>query len=284
MAMASETTDPSGVDDTTPQAMRRSARREMLRLALMRVALLFALLAFWEFASGRLVPEFFISSPSKIFARFWRWVQSGDIFFHASITATEAVLGFMIGSVIGIAVGLLLGRNEFLARLLDPFIMTIYSLPKIALAPLFILWIGIGLDMKVIFTAVIVFFLVFLNTYTGVRNVSRELISIIKLMGARERQVVQKVVLPSAIAWVFAGLRISVPYALMGAVVGELMASNRGLGSLLVRAQGEFDTAGVFAALIAIMVLAVFFNGLVRIAERRLMPWVRVQNEREGAV
>jgi NitT/TauT family transport system permease protein len=162
--------------------------------------------------------------------------------------------------------------------------MTIYSLPKVALAPLFILWIGIGMDMKVIFTAMIVFFLVFLNTYTGVRNVSRELISILRLMGANERQVLQRVVLPSAITWVFAGLKISVPYALIGAIVGELMASNKGLGALLVRAQGEFDTAGVFASLVAIMFLAVMSNGLVKLLERKLMPWKEVENQREGAV
>src|SRR3546814_7195594 len=122
---------------------------------------------------------------------------------------------------------------------LDPFIMAFYSLPKGALAPLFILWIGIGMDMKIVLTAAIVFFLVFLNTYTGVRNVSRELIAILNLMGANEPQVLTKVVLPSAVTWVFAGLRISVPYALIGAIVGELMASNRGLGYLLVQAQGQ---------------------------------------------
>lgn len=265
-------------------AQRRRERVMALRLNLMRTALLLALLGLWQYASGRLVPEFFVSSPSLIASRLWGWIETGDIFFHTAITATEAVLGFIFGSLAGVAVGLLLGRKEFLARLLDPFIMTIYSLPKIALAPLFILWVGIGIEMKVIFTAVIVFFLVFLNTYTGVRNVSRELISILRLMGASEWQVVRKVVLPSAIAWVFAGLRISVPYSLMGAVVGELMASNRGLGALLVRAEGEFDTAGVFAALITIITLAVLANGLVRLAERRLMPWVQVQNEREGAV
>jgi NitT/TauT family transport system permease protein len=266
------------------RSLRRKKFREAVRLNLLRIAMLVAFVAFWQYASGRLVAEFFVSSPSRIAFRLWKWLQGGDLFFHMGITAAEALLGFVFGSLAGIAVGVLLGRREFLAKLLDPFILTIYSLPKVALAPLFILWIGIGMDMKVIFTATIVFFLVFLNTYTGVRNVSKELVSILKLMGASERQVLQKVVLPSAIAWVFAGLRISVPYSLIGAIVGELMASNRGLGALLVRAQGEFDTAGVFAALIAIMALAVISNGLVKVAERRLMPWKQVESEREGTV
>jgi len=265
-------------------APRRRMLSEQVIINLLRLALLAMLLGFWQFASGPLIPAFFVSSPTAILSRLWTWIMNGQLFFHMSITATEAALGFLFGSLFGIAAGVLLGRREFLARLLDPFIMTIYSLPKVALAPLFILWIGIGMDMKVIFTAMIVFFLVFLNTYTGVRNVSRELISILRLMGANERQVLQRVVLPSAITWVFAGLKISVPCALIGAIVGELMASNKGLGALLVRAQGEFDTAGVFASLVAIMFLAVMSNGLVKLLERKLMPWKEVENQREGAV
>jgi NitT/TauT family transport system permease protein len=268
-----------------PERVRRKGLlSEQAAINLLRLALLAALLGFWQFASGPLIPPFFVSSPSAIVTRLAGWIMNGQLFFHMGITAAEASLGFLFGSIAGVAAGVALGRRELLARLLDPFIMTLYSLPKIALAPLFILWVGIGMDMKVIFTAMIVFFLVFLNTYTGVRNVSRELISILHLMGANERQVLQRVVLPSAITWVFAGLKISVPYALIGAIVGELMASNKGLGALLVRAQGEFDTAGVFAALAAIMFLAVVSNALVKFAERKLMPWREVENQREGAV
>lgn len=263
---------------------RRARTRERIKLNLIRLLMIGGFFALWEFASGRLIAPFFISAPSAIFRRLGGWIWSGDIFYHMGITATEACAGLLLGSVFGIVVGTILGRRPFLARLLDPIITTFYSLPKVALAPLFILWIGIGMDMKITFTAAIVFFLVFLNTYTGVRNVSRELISILYLMGANEMQVLRRVVLPSAITWVFAGLRISVPYSLIGAIVGELMASNKGLGALLVRAQGEFDTAGVFAALVAIMVLAVIFNTAVRLLERRLMPWKSAEQELEGAV
>lgn len=262
---------------------KRAATREGLKLNAIRLLMVGGFLALWEFASGRLVAPFFISSPSAIARRLGGWIANGDIFFHVGITATEACAGLLLGSIFGIATGTLLGRRPFLAKLLDPIIMTFYSLPKVALAPLFILWIGIGMDMKIIFTAAIVFFLVFLNTYTGVRGVSRELISILYLMGANELQVLRRVVLPSAITWVFAGLRISVPYSLIGAIVGELMASNKGLGALLVRAQGEFDTAGVFAALVAIMALAVIFNTLVKILERYLMPWKTAEKELETA-
>ncbi|WP_417725109.1 ABC transporter permease [Salipiger sp.] len=248
---------------------------------LIRLAILVAILGLWELASGRLVAEFFLSKPSAIGGVLLRWLSSGDLFFHAAITAFEAFVGFLLGAAIGMVVGLILGRAQRLAAILDPFIMAFYSLPKLALAPLFILWFGIGIEMKIILTATICFFLVFLNTYSGVRGVSREMIAILRLMGANEWQVVTKVVLPSAITWVFAGLRISVPYALIGAVVGELMAANRGLGFLLSSSAGDFNTAGVFAALCAIVVLAVLLNWGVSMAARLAMPWQQNEGRRE---
>jgi NitT/TauT family transport system permease protein len=256
-----------------------SARR--LKMQLYRLVLVAIIVTVWQLASGPLIPEFFISKPSAILAALRQMIVSGNLFFHVGITATEAFVGFVCGAACGIAAGMLLGRIPFLAELLQPFILAFYSLPKIALAPLFILWIGIGMNMKIVLTGTVVFFLVFLNTFTGVRTVSKELEAILHLMGANERHVLTKVVLPSAITWVFAGLRISVPYALIGAIVGELIASNRGLGFVLAHASGQFDTAGVFAALIVIMMLAFCLNALVRFAEIKLMPW-KAAELREG--
>jgi NitT/TauT family transport system permease protein len=227
----------------------------------------------WQFASGTVVPKFFISSPSAIYLSLQSSILSGQFFSNMAVTALEAFLGFTIGAALGVLAGIALGRSAMLAEFFNPFIIAFYSLPKVALAPLFILWLGIGLNMKVTLTASIVFFLVFFNTFSGVRNVSQELIAILRLMGASQRQVLTKVVLPSAITWVFAGLRISVPYALIGAIVGELIASNRGLGAMLSQAQGQFDTAGVFAALFGIVILSSILNLAVKIAEVKLMPW-----------
>lgn len=280
-AFSDDNQDASFVARPSPRRMTLNSRTN---INIIRLVILVAFLLFWEYASGNLVAPFFVSSPSAIAARLWVWVANGQLFYHASFTAFQAASGFVIGSIGGIAMGVFLGRNQLIATIIDPFIMTIYSLPKIALAPLFILWLGIGMEMKIVFTSTIVFFLVFLNTYSGVRNVSKELISILYLMGANETQVLRRVVLPSAVTWVFAGLKISVPYALVGAVVGELMASNKGLGALLIRAQGEFDTAGVFAALAAIMTMAVIANAGVKLAERKLMPWREVEDQREGTI
>jgi NitT/TauT family transport system permease protein len=136
-----------------------------------------------------------------------------------------------------------------------------------------VLWFGVDMDMKIIFVASIVFFLVFLNTYTGVRTVSRDQITILRLMGAREHHLATKVILPSALVWVFAGLRLSVPYALIGAILGEMMATNRGLGFLLANTAATFDSAGSFAALVVIVTISMCLNALVRVSERILMPW-----------
>jgi len=255
-----------------------------MKLFLGRVLLIGVLLALWEIASQTIADEFFISRPTVIAQKFVALVASGRLFYHGGITVVETLAGFVAGAAAGILVGLLLGRNEGLARLLDPILVAINSLPKVALAPLFIMWFGIGIGMKIILTATIVFFLVFINTYSGVRNVDPELVEILRLMGAKERHLIVKVIVPSALQWVFAGLQLSIPYALIGAVVGEIMAANRGLGFLLQDAAGQLDTGGVFAALLGIIGLALLLQWAVRLCERLLTPWKDVTREREIAV
>ncbi|MGE0359821.1 MAG: ABC transporter permease [Vicinamibacterales bacterium] len=255
-----------------------------MKLLAGRLLLVGALLLAWDLSASTFADEFFISRPLIVAVKFWELVASGRLFYHGWITVVETLGGFVSGSVAGIVVGLLLGRNEGLARLLDPILMAVNSLPKVALAPLFIMWFGIDIGMKVILTATIVFFLVFTNTYNGVRSVDVQLLEILRLMGARERHLVTKVIVPSALQWVFAGLQLSIPYALIGAVVGEIMAANRGLGFLLQDAAGQLDTGGVFAALLAIVVLALLLQAGVRLCERRLTPWRSVPGGREVAV
>lgn len=243
-----------------------------------RLLLFGGLMAFWEFAAwAEWFNPMFSSYPTQIYKSLVELALSGDLAHHVPITVTEAVVGFVCGTIAGGLVGFVFGWYEKVAELLDPFIIAIYSLPKVALAPLFILWFGIGIQAKIILTATIVFFLVFFNTYSGVRDASRELIDIVRLMGANTAQVLRHVVLPSALTAIFVGLRVSVPYALIGAVVGEMMASNRGVGFLLVRATGQFDTGGAFAALFVLIVIATCFNAVILWLERYLMRWKKVQ-------
>jgi NitT/TauT family transport system permease protein len=231
-----------------------------------------------------LISLFFLSRPSLIAAKFWTILIDGTLLTNMAITTGEAVSGFVIGGAAGALIGLALGRSRMLAETLDPFIVAFYSLPKVALAPMFILWFGVGYQMRILFTAVIVLFLVFLSTYTGVRNVSRELVTVFRLMGANERHLLQMVIVPSAFSWIFAGLRLSVPYALIGAIVAEILAGNAGLGYLVEHAAAQFDTAGVFAALAGVMILALTLNYAVRQLERWVMPWREVEEQREIAV
>ncbi|MGP1254897.1 MAG: ABC transporter permease [Kiloniellales bacterium] len=287
MQRPSDTLSAGGSAAATPskaEQRRQAERRRRQKIWLARALLLVGIISIWQFSAGRLVSDFFIGRPSEIAETLYIWAASGKLFFHAGITSIEALLGFLLGSAIGMTFGVVLGRAQTLADVLDPFIMMFYSLPKIALAPMFILWFGIGIDMKIYLTATIVFFLVFLNTYSGVRAVSREQIAIMRLMGASESDILRKVVIPSAITWVFNGLRLSVPYALIGAIVGELIASNKGLGYLLADASGQFDTSGMFAALIAIMMLALLLNFAVKWFEKRAMPWKTVEDKREMSI
>jgi NitT/TauT family transport system permease protein len=233
-----------------------------------QLVIVIGLIGLWEYASGVWIRPFYLSKPSLIGERLLEWVVSGELWFHLEVTLLETLLGFFFGALLGFSAGLLLGRSPFLARVCHPFIVAINALPKVALAPLFILWFGIGLLMKVVLSVVIVFFLVFYNTFTGVRSVDPDLINIVRTMGAKRRHLVMKVMIPSALLWVFTGLRISIPYALIGAVVGEIFASNRGIGYLINSSASQFDTAGVFAGLLVLTCLATGFNAILSRVER----------------
>lgn len=276
--MIGEGAAPAGVEPRpgSARAARRARRtRATAQLWVARLAVLGGILAIWQAGSGTFLNPFFFSSPVIIGGRLGEIVSSGELWFHLWVTFQEMVAGFLIGTATGIAVGLLFGSLPFVGKIFDPFILALYSLPKIALAPLLIIWFGLDMAPKVVLSAMIVFFLVFFNTMNGVRNVDRELVDVIRLMGASKRQVLQKVTLPAALASIFVGLRVSLPYALVGAVTGELIASNKGLGSLIQRSAAYFDTGGVFAALIVLMLITTVLDiGLQRL-EARTMRWRR---------
>lgn len=244
-----------------------------MAMAGLQVAFGIAWLMIWELASGPLIDPFFISSPSAVMARLWGWMRDGSILIHIWATVYAMLLGFAIGSVLGIVGGIWLGVSPFFSRLLSPYIWAFNALPKVALAPLLILWFGLGIQSKVALSAVLVVFLVFVNTYSGVREVDQDLIDGVRLMKAKRHQLLTKVILPSATSWIFVGLKTALPYALIGVIIGEMIASNRGLGYLVQRAGSEFDTAGAFAALAVIAVIAVALNELVQGVQTRLERW-----------
>jgi len=263
--------EPSDIYDEAE--MEKSPLMRRLKVPLLRTAVLVSFLVLWQVCSGTLIDPFFISKPTDIVAKIGTWIGDGTLLESLLFTLQAMLLGFVVGAVTGVALGLVLGRSTTLAQVLDPFILAVYSLPKVALVPLFLLWFGIGLTTNTAIAALTVFFLVFFNTYSGARTVDQDLIDVVRLMGGKKSHVFRSVVVPSAMVWIFTGLRLAVPYALIGAIVGEIVASDRGLGFMLRRAAGFYDTAGVFAALIVLMLISSALNMIVNRLENRTSRW-----------
>lgn len=237
---------------------------------LLGAAFLFA----WErgTASG-LLDKFFFSRPSDILARVWQWISTGMIWSHLLITLSEALLSFAIGVLFGILFGFLLARVPFLAALLDPYIKIANALPRVVLAPIFLLWFGLGMWSKVALGVTVVFFIVFFNTFQGVREVDPVILNNARMLGASERQLIRHVLIPSALTWIFSSLHISIGFAIIAVVVGEYLGASHGIGYTIAQAEGVFDTTGVFAGMtiLAAVVLLVGY-GVTRL-EHWLLRW-----------
>lgn len=232
-----------------------------------------ALLLLWEFGSGTLVDQFFISKPSKILMSVWAMLTKEELLYHMQFTVTEALAGYAIGAGAGLLSGFLLARIDLIYRIVQPFIIGFYGIPRIALAPLFILWFGIGISSKIAVAAVMVFFIVLINTIAGIRSVSAQLIQVARVMGATEWDINWKIIFPSATPFIIAGLQIASPQAMIGAIVGEFISSNRGVGHLINKASGWLDTPGLFAGIFALMIVVLLMNYGVTALGNRLMRW-----------
>ena len=255
------------------QRAKSRQRRRTLIVTAGRIILFVCLISFWQFASGRLVNPLFISSPSDIVQRLWQWIGDGTLWLQTSVTLEEVLLGLLYGTSAGVVAGVILGMLPTVAQIFDPFLVMLNSIPKVAIAPVFILWFGIAIEMKVILAALTVFFLVFFNTLSGVRDVDQNLINAVTLMGAKRRHIILKVIFPSAIGYILTGFRIAIPYALIGAVIGELVAASSGLGYQIMTSSSEFDAAGVFAALLVLTVISALLNAVVNFIYRLASRW-----------
>ncbi len=227
----------------------------------------------WEILGAYLVDPFWSSRPSLIFQRIWLLWQRGDLTWHISATLTEAGLGLAFGSVVGVSIGLLMARYTRAAQITEPLFMGLYSLPRVALAPLFILWFGIGLPAKVMMSFSMVVFVFVLNVVEGVRALDREPIDLMRTMGANDRYIIHRVLLPAILSWILASFRIGVGLALIGALVGELIGSSRGLGWYIERSAGQLDTTGVFTGIVLLIAIAMVANNVVTIVSARLTRW-----------
>lgn len=261
------------VKRSSAQHGRGTARTRRSSLWLARLAFAGALFASWEWVSGAVFDPFFVSAPTAVAVRLTQWITSGELFFHLWITLQELITGFLAGAALGVAFGIVVGLMPFVSEVLKPFIVSMYSVPKIALMPLFIVWFGLGMLPKILLALIGVFFVVFFSTFQGVKNVDRSLIDILRVMGASRSEIVRKVILPASAGWVFSGLRISLPQAFIGAVAGEILASNRGLGYLIANSAALFQTAGVFAGVIVLIATAWVMSVALDAVEARAVRW-----------
>jgi sulfonate transport system permease protein len=243
------------------------------RVWLYRTLLVAAVLIGWQAASGTLLDPFWISSPTAVARTLLLWTADGQLEHHLFVTFKETFAGFVIGAVAGVLFALMIGTSDIAHRTVDPFVTAVYGVPKVALAPLFIMWFGIGLAPKIVLAAISVFFLVFFSTLRGVREVDRKMVDALRTMGANKLAVQRMVIFPAALPWLFTGLKLGLPYGFVGAVAAEMMASNEGIGYLTQNAAGQLDTAGVFAALLALMLVTTLLNEALGRLESFIFRW-----------
>src|SRR4051812_40597617 len=267
------------------------------RLRAWQIGVLLLLLVFWHLISRNEQTAFFLGEPVKVAGRIWSWFLPlevapnalfpegvpghADIYVHLGVTLLETVLAFGIGTALGLAMGLWLALAPTASAIFDPYIKALNSMPRVILAPIFAMWFGLGVWSKVALAVTLVFFIVFFNVYQGVREVSPVVLANARMLGANRKQLLRTVYLPSATSWVFSSLHTSVGLAFVGAVVGEYLGSARGVGYLILQAEGTFDVNTVFAGIVVLTACALFLDGLVTRFEKRLMKWQPRQGETE---
>ncbi len=244
-----------------------------MRTLLLRLLPGVALLALWQFASGPLVRPIYISRPTDVAARLVDMFATGEIQPHLWVTLQELVLGYVFGVGAGIVCGYALGRSPRAAAIFEPYLMAFYGVPKIALAPLFIIWFGIAIWSKVALAGTMVFFLVFYSVFAGVRAVDPELVALARVMGATPAQLTRHVTLPAAAPAVLLGMRMAIPYSVIGVIAGEFTSSTRGLGLFINQASSTYDPAGVFAGIAILLVFVMVAGALATRLERRVLRW-----------
>jgi NitT/TauT family transport system permease protein len=277
--------------------MWRAIKPSEKNLRYWQVGLLVVVIAVWQLLSRDQQYAFFLGDPVSVVGRIWSWFMPfgfepsswfpdgvpgrADIYLHLGVTLLETVLAFAIGTLLGLVFGLWLALAPTASAILDPYIKAANSMPRVILAPIFALWFGLGIWSKVALAVTLVFFIVFFNVYQGVKEVSPVVLANARMLGANQRQLLRTVYLPSATSWVFSSLHTSVGLAFVGAVVGEYLGSARGVGYLILQAEGTFDVNTVFAGIVVLTAFALVLDGIVGRIETHLMKWQPRQGETE---
>lgn len=255
------------------QRVAASRRHETLRVLALRGAIVGGILLFWQFASGTLVDRLFISDPVAIVRSLIQISLDGMLWWHLERTLLEMTLGYIAGVIGGVGLAILVTLVPWGDQIARPFMLGIFAIPKVALAPLVIVWFGIHLLPKVILSASLVLFIVYFSTLAGFSTVNRDLVASMRVMGASRWAMFFKLVFPSSAPYVFAAMRITLPGALIGAIIGEFLSSNRGIGFLIAYASSRYDTAQVFAGILSLLIFVLILNALVSRLEQYVARW-----------
>jgi len=243
-------------------------------LATTRLIVLAAFLGLWEAGVGvGVIDPYFLPAPRDVALAVWKLVASGDLAKHLPTTLGEAASGLVIGGVLATALGIVSGRRRRLGDIVEPFAVLGNAVPRIVLAPLFVFWLGIGPTSKVALSALMVFFVVYLAVFSGMRQAEARFVEHARLLGARPLDIVREVYVPSILGWLFASLRLALGFAFSGAVIGELLGSSRGLGYLVNAASGRFDPAGILAVVFVILLVIGLAFAALSLVERRTLRW-----------
>lgn len=257
-----------------PPPSKYAVLYENLLIQAMRVGVLIAVCVVWQLATTYgLVDPFLLSTPGDVLSFLGSAITSGDIWPDVRATVVPTAIAFVIGSATGVLTGLVLAVSPRLNAVLDPYLTIANAMPRVALAPLFLMWFGLGETTKVMMGISTVYFILVLNTFAAVRSIEPDLRTICDVMGANRVQTLIKLTLPAAVPSIFAGLKLAIVYALLGVVLAEMLASQSGLGQLLQYYSGKFEVAGVFGVLILLALLAVIGTTIVGLVEKRILRW-----------
>jgi NitT/TauT family transport system permease protein len=259
-------------------ALRVQATKQRLRTLSLQILVFLLITGSWQILSSKhIIDPFFFSSPIDIVKHIFTWAtqgtSAGPLYSQFVVTFEETVISFIIGTIFGVTMGYALGRNKLLADVFGPYITMVNALPRVVLAPIFVVWFGLGMPSKIALGVTLTFFIVFFNAFQGVREVDRNLVNNALLLGANQRQLARHVIIPSALSWILSSLHTSFGFALTGAVVGEFIGATKGLGFLISESQGAFDTTGVFAGMVLLSVTSLVADWLVTRLERRFVVW-----------
>lgn len=251
---------------------------------LAQIALVSLFLVGWEIAVGaKALDPFYVSSPTRIAKHITVWLNEGILFKHLWVTLSEAAVGLIVGMLLGLVIGFLFAASHKIDAVLQPFIGVMNALPRIAFAPLIILWFGFGFLSKVVIVVSLVFFVVFFNTYQGFKDVNPVLLKNAHVLGASRYHIIRHIYVPATMTWLFASLRLSVGYAVIAAIIGEYIGASVGIGFLIDNAQAMFDSTGVMAGLTVLTLTVAVIDFGVRRVEKHFAKWKLNENPKGGA-